>query len=343
MLHDLAVGLAGRGHSVTLFAASGSRFEERTPGKIAEKLDLVEVPVKPGELSPADFQARAAGEVGLEQAFFRQGELFLQIFLDINKADHRFDIAHAHAFDWPAFALSPLSRVPVVHTVHIGSLDRHINAALRVAYEKTGSSRAVTVSKACAETYSADFRFDRVIYNGTNIAGIPFGTGDGGFLLFAGRMSPEKGPDLAIEIARRAGKKLVIAGGIYDNTFFNDKIAPALKEDSNLLYAGLLSREDLYRLMGQAEGLLFTSRWGEAFGLVLVESLATGTPVVGWQVGAAPEIVTDRRTGLLVSFMDLDGATDAVRRLAEARFGLNTMIDEYVDYYREVIARCQGL
>jgi len=354
VLHDLALGLAGRGHRVTPFAASGSRFEEAIEGKLAKQLSVVEVPVEPGELSPADFQSRGAGEAGLEQAFFRQGELFLQTFLDINKADHPFDIAHAHAFDWPAFALSPLSAVPAVHTVHLPSLDRHINAILRATYEKTGSSRAVTVSKACAETYAAGFHFDRVIYNGIDAASIPAGTGDEGFLVFAGRMSPEKGPDLAIEIARRAGKKLVMAGGIYDRGFFEEKIAPALKEDTNLIYRGVLGRDELYRLMGRAEGLLFSSRWAEPFGLVLVESLAAGTPVIAWRRGAVPEIVTDRKTGFLLPFMDLDGAAQAVRRLGEidrtecrrqveARFSLDRMVDEYVGYYYDVIARCQAL
>jgi UDP-glucose:tetrahydrobiopterin glucosyltransferase len=353
LLHDLAMGLAGRGHRVTLFAASGSRFEEAIQAKLADKLTVAEVPVKPGELSPADFQARAAGETGLEQAFFRQGELFLRTFLEINKADHSFDIAHAHAFDWPAFALSPLSGVPVVHTVHLPSLDRDINAVIRAIYEKIGTSRAVTVSKSCAETYAPDFPFDRVIYNGINTVGIPFGTGDDGFLLFAGRMSPEKGPDLAIEIARRAGKKLVMAGGIYDRAFFEEKIVPVLKEDTNLVYVGVLGRDELYRLMGRAEGLVFSSRWAEAFGLVLIESLAAGTPVISWRIGAAAEIITDRKTGFLLPFMDVDGAADAVRRLGEldrgecrrqveARFRLDKMVDAYIDYYNQVIARCRG-
>lgn len=349
MLHDLALGLAARGHDVTLFAASGSRFENKLEGcQPAGKLVLAEVPVKPGELSPADFQARAAGQAGLGETFFRQGELFLQIFLDINRADPPFHLAHAHAFDWPAFAFGPLSGVPVVHTVHLSSLDRNINAMIRTTYQKTGSSRAVTVSKACAKTYAADFSFDRVIYNGINTAGMPLCTDAGDFLLFAGRMAPEKGPDLAIEIARRAGKKLVLAGGIYDRAFFEKKIEPALKEDANLSYLGILERDELYRVMSHAEGLIFTSRWEEPFGLVLVESLAVGTPVITWRRGSAPEIIDDGETGFMVPFMDLDGAARAVRRLGEldraegrrqveARFRLGRMVDEYIDYYYEVI------
>src|SRR5262249_55626335 len=226
LLHDLALGLAARGHDVTLFAASGSRFEEEVESKLSGKLIVMEVPVKPGELSPADFQSRAAGEVGLEQAFFRQGELFLQTFLNMNKNDGAFDIAHAHAFDWPVFALGPLSGVPVVHTVHLPALDRHINAIIRATYEHLGTSRAVTVSKACAQTYAADFPFDRVIYNGINTAAIPFGKGSGGFFLFSCPISPEKRAAPASENLKQAGKKLLLAGGIYDQAFFGEKIAP---------------------------------------------------------------------------------------------------------------------
>jgi glycosyltransferase involved in cell wall biosynthesis len=354
LLHDLALGLAKRGHHVTLFAASGSRFEESIERDLADQLIVAEVPIKPGELSPANFQARSSGQAGTDEELFRQGELFLKTFLAINRADPPFDIAHAHAFDWPAFALGPLSAVPVVHTVHLPSLDRKINAIIHATYEKTGSSGAVTVSKACAQTYAAEFPFDRVIYNGINAAAIPFGLGDGGFLLFAGRISPEKGPDLAIEIAKQAGKRLVIAGGVYDQAFFDEKIAPALKENNDVSYLGILEREDLYRLMSQAEGLLFCSRWEEAFGLVLVESMATGTPVIAWRRGAAPEIVSEGKTGFLLDFMDVDGMVRAVGRLGaldrsecrrqiEARFSLDKMLNNYVDYYGEVIARCRTL
>src|SRR5438046_9498178 len=87
VLHDLALGLAGRGHRVTLFAASGSRFEEAIEGKLAKQLSVVEVPVEPGELSPADFQSRAAGEAGVGQGLLRQGGLFFETFFGLKKVD----------------------------------------------------------------------------------------------------------------------------------------------------------------------------------------------------------------------------------------------------------------
>lgn len=346
LLHDLALGLAGRGHAVTLFAATGSRLED-AGGKTPANLRLEEVAVRAGELTPADFQSM--GDNFDAGAFFRQGELFLQTFLKINAPGQTFDVAHAHAFDWPAYALGPLSRVPTVHTVHLPSVDPYINAALATVYRETGRSRAVTVSQACAQTYAGDFAFDRVIYNGIDTADIPFGPGDEGFLLFAGRMAPEKGPDLAIQIARQAGRKLLLAGGIYDQAFFDEKIKPELAADPNLDYLGQLDRKFLHELMGRAEGVLFPSRWEEPFGLVLAEGLAAGTPVIAWERGAAPEIVVDGQTGFLAPFMDIAAAANAAgklrqldrrecRRQVESRFSLEKMLDDYEDYYGEVLA-----
>ena len=179
---------------------------------------------------------------------------------------------------------------------------------------------------------------------------MPFRETGGDFLLFAGRMSPEKGPDLAIKIARQAGKRLVLAGGIYDHAFFEKNIAPALKENSGVSYLGVLERAQLYRLMSEAEALLFCSRWEEAFGLVLIESMSTGTPVIAWRRGAAPEIITDGKTGFVLDFMDVEGAVRAVKRLGaldrfeirrqiKTRFSLDKMLDQYVDYYEQVITR----
>ncbi|NWJ45028.1 MAG: glycosyltransferase family 4 protein [Chloroflexi bacterium] len=349
MLHDMALELARRGHKVTLFAAPGSKIEATNPvdAALARQVTLAEVPVKPGELIPADF-SKADGYRESDEAFFRQSELFLQTYLRINRAVPTFDIAHAMAYDLPAFAFAPLSGVPTVHTLHIGALDARINSILRTTYLETGKSRATTVSKACAATYAPYFEIDRVIYNAIDTAAIPFGEKGEGFLLFAGRITPEKGPDLAIEIARMAGKKLVLAGGIYDSGFYESKIRPQLEADSNLQYVGQLHRADLFALMSRADGLLFTSRWEEPFGLVMAESMAAGTPVITWRRGAAPEIITHVKTGFLLPYEDMVAAAAVVpnleeidratcRRHIEDNFSWARIIEEYEDYYYSML------
>lgn len=343
LLHDLAIGLAERGHQVTLFAASGTRLAGENG------LKIIEIPVEPGELNPADFNAKnTAQSAAAQRAFMRQGELFLEIFLQLNQ--QKFDLGHAHAFDWPVFAYAPLSSVPIVHTVHLPAVDPQITRLLQIAQTANGTSRAVTVSRTCAETYGNSTLFDRIIYNGVDCANIPYGDKPEDFLLFAGRMAPEKGADLAIEIARKSGRKLLLAGGIYDKQFFEQKIAPQLSDNSQLEYVGQLDRAALYRLMSRASGLLFPSRWEEPFGLVLAESLAAGTPVISWQRGAAPEIIEEGKTGFLAPFADVDSAVRAVERLPqiqraecrrsiETRFSQAKMLDEYERYYQAVLGR----
>ncbi len=337
-LHDLALGLAERGHAVTLYAATGSRIDS--------PVNLIEVPVAPGEFRAGTFETES--EVALpDAAFLAQGQRFLQTFLQLNATQPAFDLAHAHAFDWPVFALGALSSVPTVHTVHLPSVDPAINALLETVYRQSGRSRAVTVSQACAVTYGSQFAFDRVIYNGIETASIPFGPAGEGYLLFAGRMAPEKGPDLAIEVARRAGKRLIMAGGIYDQVFYEREVAPRLEKDA-IEYRGQLQRAELFDLMRRADGVLFTSRWEEPFGLVLAESLAAGTPVVSWRRGAAPEIIREGRTGFMLPFGDIEGAARAVHRLPELnraecrqsiveRFSLAKTVASYEDYYYEVL------
>ncbi len=339
LLHDLALGLAERGHSVTLFAAKNSRFET---GQISQ-VEIREVAVDSSELKQADFNANESDKVGLDAAFFRQAELFLEIYLEINRSG-RFDLAHAHAFDWPSYAYAPLTRLPAVHTVHLPALDKPINQILATTYRQTGASNCVTVSKACAGTYKDYFEFDRVIYNGINVENIPFGSEGEDFLFFAGRMSPEKGADLAIDIAVKAGRRLIMAGGVYDANFFEEQILPRLAAHPEVQYLGVLHRAEVWRWMSRAQAVLFPSRWEEPFGLVMAEAMAAGAPVIAFRRGAAPEVIIDNQTGFLIEPENVEQAAAAVeevarldraecRRHISANFSQQKMLDEYEDYY----------
>ena len=166
-----------------------------------------------------------------------------------------------------------------------------------------------------------------------------WGGGGGGYLVFVGRMAPEKAPDLAIATARAAGLPLRLAGIVEDRhrDFFEAKVIAACSSDVE--YLGPLSRNDLWRLLGDAHALVMPLRWHEPFGLVAVESLATGTPVVAWRMGALPEIIDDGVSGFLVGDVaeavgsvelvgDLDRAT--CRRVAETRFSDSVMAYGYL-------------
>ena len=336
---DLAYGLAERGHAVTVYAATGSQLS-------APNLRLIEIDPGDAALNTANFGSQEKGINGAPAttAFFNQANLFLDTFLDIAQHQADFDIVHCHAFDWPSYAFAALCPVLTVHSVHLPAVDSYINNLLATAARKKGSSNCVTVSHACAATYTPWFTFDRVVYSGIKIEEIAFGPTAEDFVVFVGRMSPEKGADLAIEIARGAGKKLILAGGIYDQDFFDTKIAPQLASDPNLEYRGRLDRSELFKLINRAEAAIFPPRWDEAFGLALVEAQAGGTPVVTFRRGAAPEIVVDGETGFLVEPDNVAAAIDALSKIGqierakcrqriEQNFSINNMLDNYEAYY----------
>src|SRR6266436_6536565 len=240
LLADLAQGLLHRGHSVTLFA----RNESFVPG-----IDIEAVNVS-GDIRPASFSGE---EQPADTSFFTQANLFLDLFLQLQRRSAEFDLIHVHAFDWPAFACSALVyKIPVLHTLHLPALSPEINGALRVLHQQGHAITLVTVSHSCAMTYAGYTSIDYVIYNGLDVSTIPFTASASAEapLLFAGRIAPEKGVEAAIEIAHRAGRRLLLAGGIYDHAYYEARITPRLQRENSLVtYLGLLERDKLWETM----------------------------------------------------------------------------------------------
>lgn len=341
LLADLAVGLTRRGHRVTLFAREGSSV----PGVEIESIAVPEQ-VRPADFS-VPFQERSA-----DAGFFAQANLFLDLFLQLQRRRGEFDLIHAHAFDWPAFTCSALVRdLPVLHTLHLPAITPEINAALRAFHQQGHPLTLITVSAACARTYEAFTPIDHIIYNGLDLAAIPFAaTADSeGPLLFAGRIAPEKGVEAAIEIAQKAGRRLIIVGGIYDRAYYEQRVAPRIqRSEGRISYRGLLDRHEVWELMGSVPGLLFPSEWDEPFGLVAAEAQATGTPVIAFRRGATAEIIQHGKTGYLVEPGDTTRAAAHVNNLPtlsrtqcrahiEAHFSLDTMIETYERMYADLL------
>ena len=169
----------------------------------------------------------------------------------------------------------------------------------------------------------------------------------GGYLAFLGRISPEKGPDRAIEIATRAGMQLKIAAKVdrVDDAYWNEKIRPMVTLHPNVEFIGEINEHDKARFLGDAAALLFPVDWPEPFGLVMIEAMACGTPVIAFRRGSVPEIVEDGTSGFVV---DTAGeAAAAVERLAsldranvraafERRFTVERMTHDYLKIYREL-------
>jgi glycosyltransferase involved in cell wall biosynthesis len=177
----------------------------------------------------------------------------------------------------------------------------------------------------------------------------PAGRGEGGYLAFVGRITPEKGVEKAIKIARRVGMPLKIAAKVdkADLDYYNNKVRRLLKEPG-VEFIGEIGDRDKAEFLGRAMALLFPIDWPEPFGLVMIEAMANGTPVVAFRRGSVPEIIDEGVTGFIVD--SLDGAVAAVpraaglgrtgiRRRVEERFSVERMARDYVKLYDDVLRR----
>ncbi|HEV2235889.1 MAG TPA: glycosyltransferase [Ktedonobacterales bacterium] len=343
-VYDLAVGLAARGHQVTLYAAEGSAV----PG-----VEHVALGIDAGELRPARFDEVAADAP--DATFFTHARYFLRVMRHVRAHAGAYDLLHAHAYDWPAIAFGALLPLPVLHTLHLPAVNAAIRGALAEAARREpdgGNTSLATVSRACAASYLPDVHIEHVIYNGLDLGALPFGAAPAAdpYLLFAGRMAPEKGVADALAIARAAGMRLVLAGGMYDQAYFEREVAPLLeplRAADRAEYLGLQPRERVWELMAGASAVLAPSHWAEPFGLAPCEAMACGAPVIGYATGALPEVVADGETGWLVPPGDIAAAAAAVARVGELeraacrarvaeRFSIGAMLDGYEHLYRRI-------
>jgi glycosyltransferase involved in cell wall biosynthesis len=193
----------------------------------------------------------------------------------------------------------------------------------------------------------------RVIHHGLDVEQVPVGAGEGGFVAFLGRMCPDKGAREAIEVAREAGIPLKLAAKMREDhefNYFKSQVEPLLGGD--IEYVGEVDEAGKYRLLGAAVALLNPIQWPEPFGLVMIEAMACGTPVLAFRCGSVPEIVEEGDTGLIVGSVDeavhampqllmLD--RNKVRSQFEQRFSSPQMAREYVAIYRKLFQQCAGL
>ncbi len=254
-----------------------------------------------------------------------------------------FDVVHNHAGDL-AVAFSGLVSTPVLSTMHcpVTPDTRPLWDRYRWYYN------SISHAERCSMAPIRGGIDAGVVYNGVDVPSFPFSSDKDDYLLYLSRISPEKGPHTAIKVARRLGRRLVIAGKVdaYDRQFFETVIRPQIDGEQVTFLGeadGRLKRE-LYR---RASCLLMPLDWEEPFGLVLVEAMACGTPVIVFPRGAAPEIVVDGETGFLVQDADemarAVGRVDridpaACRRHAEERFGPQPMTDGYLALYERILA-----
>jgi glycosyltransferase involved in cell wall biosynthesis len=314
----LADGLFDAGHDVTLFASGDSRTRA--------KLSYVY------EEAPSELIGRSLPELHHALACYeRQDE---------------FDVINDHS-GLPAAALGGALHTPVLHTIH-GPLD----AEGGVIYEQIArvSPRVGFISLSLNQRRpKPDLPFVANIPNALDFSLYPVHPHPGEYLLFLGRMSPDKGCHRAIAVATEAGLPLKIAGKNREpkeREYFAQYVAPHLND--SIQYLGEVTHGEKVELLQDARATLFPIEWEEPFGLVMIESMACGTPVIASRWGAVPEVIEHGRSGIIVDgYREMAAALEeadkldplALRAYAEERFSPERMVADYVAAYRAAIER----
>jgi glycosyltransferase involved in cell wall biosynthesis len=310
--------LVRRGHHVTLFASGDSRTAAT----------LVSVCPRGLRLEPEAKDYAAYTLVAVGEAYTQGGE---------------FDLFHNHN-DYLAFALARMAQTPTVTTTH-GRLDLH---EVRRIYRLFPEQRLVSISHD-QRKWLPEANWVGTVHNGIAVDHFRLRETPGDYLVFLGRISPEKRPDRAIEIARDVGMKLVVAAKVdaVDQAYYETTIAPLIRANRGLIeYIGEVDEHEKDEVLGNAYAYLFPIDWPEPFGLTMVEAMATGTPVIASRNGSVPEIVQDGETGFVCStFKELIEAVPKVasldrgacRRHVERYFTPAAMADGYETIYQRVI------
>jgi glycosyltransferase involved in cell wall biosynthesis len=314
----LASELTARGHEVTVFASGDS--------DVAGEL----VPVVPRSLWADGYRGDVSG--------------FIMLTLAAAARRHRdFDVIHSHV-ETLGFPFARSCPTPVVSTLH-GRLD---TAAAPLLFDEFRDIPLVAISASQRRWWPRN-NWLATIHHGLRLDAMPFSPITGGYLALVGRASPQKGIAESIELAQRTGLPLRIAAKVHDVAeveYFERHVQPHLKEGV-VDFLGELGPDERDPLLAGGLATLMLGAWPEPFGLVAIESLATGTPVIARRAGALPEIIEHGVDGFLVDDLeeaefalrlvgDLDRAT--IRTRALARFSAERMVDDYEHVYRRVIA-----
>ena len=318
VVSEIADGLAERGVDVTLFASGGSSSRGTVVSPLAE-------PPPPELLGNVWYDA------------YHTLSAYLRA--------HEFDLIHDHSgIIGPALGAVLDGTPPVVHTLH-GPWTEQAKQYYSLIDQRV---HLVAISEAQRADHLG-VRYAAVVHNGIDLSAYPLREDKEDFLLFVGRSNPDKGPALAIEIAKRCGlplKMIVKKHEPLEREYGDRVVVPQLRGDEEILES--VPHEVKVDLMGRARATIFPIQWSEPFGLVMIEAMACGSPVIGSGMGAAPEVVVDGVTGFLRDTIDemtaCVGKVDELspsecRRVVEERFSARVMVDRYEALYHQILER----
>ena len=344
---DIAEGLAEKGHEVSFFAPKGST---------SKKFKIKEVDFQPLYKNKISKSQYFEVDEKAKFSYLFEQYLICRIFKEHSKK--LFDIIHIHPIDrgLPLGYLFPKTRI--VYTLHdpISSWRKEIYKLY-----KTKNQYLVSISNAQRKPVP-DLNWGSTIYNGIKLKPFPFNLKPKNYLLFMGRLFEKKGVDIAIKIALKLKKNLIIIGTASDKKFWEKEIRPYLKR-KNIKYVGYIPYNETYKYYNEAKAFLMPIKWDEPFGLVMTEAMACGTPVIAFNRGSVSEIIKDGKTGFIIKPFSKKGEPNieefakAVKKLyempkeeyekmrhncrkhVEENFTTEKMIDGYEELYYKILKK----
>lgn len=317
VVHNITEELVRRGHDVTLFASGESETSARLVS-VRRKATLMSIGAGPH--LPYEFA------------------LISETYQRAARGD--FDIIHSH-YEKESVHFAPLVSVPTIQTIHAPITGQNVDI---LSYYKQSQYYA-SISNNQRQGLP-DLKYITTAYNGLDYSHVPFKNTKEDYLIHVGRITPEKGTAEAIQAAKAANMRLLLFGTINQGVDYWEKRVQPEVDGEQIVYKGQVSREELFGYMADAKAFIFPIQWEEPFGLVMIEAMACGTPVIGFRRGAVSEVVVDGQTGFIVD--TVEEMTSAIQRLreidpadcrahVEENFSIKKMVDSYEQAYYKIL------
>ena len=330
LAEKIVKGLKERGHKITFYAPSDSKIKVKK--------------ISAGMVSYYRLKDKAmsGGFHDQQQLMIYEQLLASKMYEDAQK--NKYDLIHAFHLTPKILPLVNLTKTPTVFTLH-DPMSASWNKAVKYCPWRNKASY-VSISDSQRKGIPR-LNYAGTVYNGIEIEKFKFKKERGGYLAFLGRYSYEKGADAAVAVAMKSKEKLKMAGTVWGDGFYGKKIKPYLKK-GEIEDLGFLDGKKVSDFLRNAKAVLFPIRWEEPFGLVMIEAMACGTPVIAFNKGSVPEIVKHNKTGFIVenekemaeAIKNINKINRAdCRKYAEDNFTIEKMIDGYEEIYKKVVNR----
>ncbi|MBL7150214.1 MAG: glycosyltransferase family 4 protein [Candidatus Pacebacteria bacterium] len=322
MVYYLTENLVKKGYRVLLFAPSDTRTS-------AELVSISSKPVIKYKVLPKYERAR---KLRIELS------ILANILGEILKRKDEIGVIFNHTVSGGMFAhLEKMLNIPTFHILHLPLFEE-----LAIVFKKY-NARLIPISGNQKKAFPV-LNYQATIYNGINLKKIPFSKKPGGYLIWSAKIMAYKNPLDAIKAAKSAREKIILIGRINDQKYFETKIKPLLNK--NIIYLGEVSFSKAIKLYRNAKSLLFPIKWEEPFGLVMIEAMACGTPVIAYPNGAVPEVIKDKKTGFIVK--NVKEMAEAIKNIdkinrkkcrerVEKYFSVEKMVDNYQKLIKKFI------